>query len=93
MFSRDFSPKDTFVDSILDRLEARGKPYRRWMTDKTPLLIRVNSNAQVPAAFLAAATVEFSRALNERTDLEKVEYATFEGSEGISGVILTLWKS
>jgi HEAT repeat protein len=93
IFTREFSPKDTFISSILGRMEVRGKSYRTWMTERTPLRVVVNPDALDPPAFLAVATIEFRRMLEEAVDLEKVEYATFEGSHGISGVILTLWES
>lgn len=92
LFDRDFSPKETFVGSILDKMEARGRTYRKWMTSDTPVLIRIHPRAQDPAAFLATALVELRRELDLAVDLGKLEYATFEGSAGISGVVVTLWK-
>lgn len=92
LFSRDFAPKERFVDSILDRMEARGKSYRAWMNTQTPVIIDVRSGAQEPAVFLATAKTAFQTRLNRSTDMAMTEYATFEGSEGISGVIVTLWN-
>lgn len=92
LFSREFAPKERFVNSILDRMEVRGKSYRAWMDARTPVIIDVRAGAQDPAVFLAAAKIAFQTRLNRRIDVAKTEYATFEGSETISGVIVTLWN-
>lgn len=93
LFDRDFSPRETFIASILDKMEARGRTYRKWMTADTPVLVRIHPRAQDPTAFLATAVVELRRELDLAVDLDKLEYATFEGSAGISGVVVTLWRS
>ena len=92
LFSRDFAPKERFVDSILDKMEVRGRSYRAWMDGRTPVIIDVRASAQEPAVFLATAKIAFQTRLNRRIDVAKTEYATFEGSEAISGVIVTLWN-
>jgi HEAT repeat protein len=93
LFDRDFSPRETFIASILDKMEARGRTYRKWMTSDTPVLVRIHPRAQDPTAFLATAAIELRRELDLDVDLDKLEYATFEGSGGISGVVVTLWRS
>ena len=93
IFTREFSPKETFVNSILTRMNARGRPYRDWMTEGTPVRILVNPKAQDPMTFTATAMVQFRMLIGDRFDMERLEHATFEGSQGISGVILSHWKN
>jgi len=92
LFNREFSPKQQFVDSILNKMQVRGRSYREWIDVRTPVIVQVRANPQDPATFLATATVEFQKRLNKRIDIEKTEYATFEGSQDTSGVIVTLWN-
>lgn len=92
LFNQDFEPKERFVNSILDKMEVRGRSYRAWMDARTPMIIDVRAGAQEPAVFLSRAKVAFHKRLNRPIDVAKVEYATFEGSEAISGVIVTLWN-
>lgn len=91
LFSRDFSPKETFVNSILTRMNARGRPYKEWMKANTPVKVVVHPNAQEPAAFLAQAAVQF-RLMGVPLSAEKIEYATFEGSDGIRGTVVSQWS-
>ncbi len=74
-------------------MEARGKTYRMWMTNDTPVIVRVHADAQVPHAFLAMATFEFRPILDEVFNMDHLEHATFEGSDRISGVIVTHWNN
>jgi len=91
IFNRDISPKDTFVDSILTRMQARGRPYSSWMRKNTPMRIIVNPQARNPATFMATAMVQFHM-LGIPFNPNRVEYAEFEGGYGVSGVILSHWK-
>jgi hypothetical protein len=91
IFNQDFSPKDTIVNSILTRMQARGRPYSSWMRKNTPIHIVVNPQAQNPATFMAMAMVQF-RMLGIPFNASRVEYAKFEGGYGVSGVILSHWK-
>jgi len=90
MFTRDFQPKKPFVDSILTTMKVHGRPYRDWMTRTTPLKVLVHSDAQDERAIGAHAMVYF-RGIGIAFAPERVEYATFEGSHGISGAIVTHW--
>lgn len=91
IFSREFSPQETFVNSILSRMNAHGRPYKEWMTPNTPVKVVVHSDAQDPTAFLAQAAVQFRR-MGVPFSAEKIEYATFEGSHGISGTVVSQWS-
>lgn len=93
IFNRDFSPRETFINSILAKMTARGRPYRDWMTKETPMRVFVNPNAQDPTTFTAAAMAQFRMLIGDRLDLQRLEHATFDGSHGISGVIVTHWKN
>ena len=92
IFNREFEPKGTFVNSILTRMEARGRPYKEWMTPSTPVRILIHPDAQNPATIAAQAAVQF-RKLGIPFSLDRLEHATFEGSYGISGAIATHWSS
>jgi len=93
LFSRDFEPRETFVNSILDRMQARGRAYRSWMAPDTALRVMTNANAQDPSAIAATGLIGFRSLLGIEPDLDKLEYATFEGSDGIWGSILSLWRT
>lgn len=92
IFTRDFSPKDTFINSILTRMYAHGRSYKEWMLSETPMIVKIHPAAQNPQTFIALATVEFRALIGNRFSIEKLESATFEGSDGISGVILSHWN-
>ncbi|HMY70876.1 MAG TPA: hypothetical protein PLD20_16710 [Blastocatellia bacterium] len=92
IFTREFSPKEPFVNSILTKMNARGRPYCNWMTNDTPMRTFVNPKAQDPTTFTAMAMVQF-RLLIGNFDMNHVECATFESNEGVSGIILSHWKS
>lgn len=91
IFTRDFSEKDVFVNSILTKMRARGRPYAEWMTETTPVHILVNPRAQDPSTFAAMAMVQFRR-LGINFNVAHLEHATFEGSHGIDGVVLSHWS-
>jgi hypothetical protein len=92
IFTREFQPKDTFVTSILTTMKARGRTYKEWMTEKTPVKILVNPDAQNAYTFLAAAMIQF-RMMGITFSADRVEHATFQGSHGISGTVVTHWSS
>ncbi|MBN1271551.1 MAG: HEAT repeat domain-containing protein [Candidatus Aminicenantes bacterium] len=92
IFDREFSDKTVFVNSILSRMEARGKSYKEWMTSKTPVEIIVNSKALDPNLFITMAAVTFRR-LGIDFDYDRLEYADLSGTHNISGVVITHWKS
>jgi hypothetical protein len=92
LFNREFQPRDQFVNSILTRMNARGHPYRDWMTARTILRTLVVPNAQDPATCTATALVQFRLMLGERANLDHVEVADFEGSAGVSGVVVSHWS-
>lgn len=91
VFTRDFEPKDVFVTSILTKMKARGRTYKEWMSDKTPVKILVHPRAQDPMTVIAQAMVQF-RMMGIPFSAPNVEQATFEGSQGISGTIITHWS-
>lgn len=91
ILNKDLTTKKAFVNSILSKLIARGRPYREWMTESTPVEIHVNPSAQDPMTFAATALVTFGRLLGEESTLERLEHATFQSGDGISGVILSYW--
>ena len=92
IFNREFSPKETFTNSILSKMIARGRPYSDWMTEKTPLRMLVNANAQDSTTYIAMATVQFRQLIGDQFNMDRLESATFEGSHGIAGVILSHWN-
>lgn len=92
MFNREFSPKEKFVNSILEKMKAKGRPYKEWMSDSTPVRVLVIPNTQDPMKFMPWAIVQF-RPLVASFSVDNIRYATFEGSEGISGVVVTHWSS
>jgi len=73
-------------------MNARGRPYRDWMTPGTQMRTLVKANATNSGTYMATALVEFRILLGERASLDKVEVANFQGSEGVSGVILSNWS-
>ena len=91
IFNRDFTPKDTFVNSILTRMNARGRPYKEWMSANTPLKVLVHPDAQNPMTFLAQAALQF-RMMGIAFSVDNVEQATFDGSDGISGTVVSHWS-
>jgi hypothetical protein len=92
IFTRDFEPKGTFVDSILTKMKARDLTYRDWMSADTPVTILVHPSAQDATVIAAQATVQF-RMMGIVFSAEKVESATFEGDDGISGSVVTHWSA
>ena len=92
IFTRDFEPKSTFINSVLTKMKARGRPYVEWMTEKTSMQVLVSPKAQDPMTFLANAAVQF-RTMGIAFSLENVEHATFEGSDGVSGTVVTHWST
>ncbi len=91
VFNRDFAPKDTFVNSILTRMNARGRPYKDWMKPHTPLKVIVHPDAQNPTSFLAQAMVQF-RLMGVAFSFDNVEQATFDGSDGTRGTVVSHWS-
>jgi hypothetical protein len=92
IFTKDFEPKGTFVNSILTKMTAHNKSYKEWMKENTPVKIFVHPQAQNPNTFLALAMVQF-KTMGIEFSAENLEQATFEGSEGISGTVVTHWSS
>lgn len=92
IFSKEFSPKDKFINSILEKMQARGRPYKDWISENTPVRIIVSPNVKDPVSFIPRAIVAF-RPIVPLFSVDRIEYAPFEGSEGISGVIVTHWSS
>ena len=91
IFTKDFEPKYVFIDSILTKMRARGQTYKEWMTADTPVRVLIDPSAQNPMTYIARATVQFQR-MGVDFSLENVEHATFEGNQGISGVVVTHWS-
>ncbi len=91
-FNKDFSPREQFINSILNKMIAMGSPYRSWMSDSTPLHVLVNPDVDKVMSRTARATVEFSRILGSRFSLEQMQAADFQGSEGITGYIYSHWS-
>lgn len=84
--------RETFVNSILSKMLARGRPYRQWMSASTPVSILVNPSVHDPYQGMAAAVVRFRRLLGGDYSMERMEQADFEGSDGISGIIFSSWS-
>jgi hypothetical protein len=91
VFAKEFTPKDVFINSILTKMIAHGRTYQDWMNTKTPKRILINPKAQDPMTMLANAAVQF-RMMGIPYRSENVEHATFEGSQGIVGSIITHWS-
>jgi len=91
IFNREFAPKEKFVNSILTRMNARGRPYKDSMTPHTPLKVVVHPDAQNPTSFLAQAMMHF-RLMGVAFSVDNVEHATFDGSDGICGTVITHWS-
>lgn len=92
IFNRDFSPKDQIMNSVITHMSARGHTYSYWLRPDTPKLVFVSPKAQEPSAYMPIALIQFRMVLGERASLKNIEVAQFQGSEGVSGVILSHWK-
>jgi HEAT repeat protein len=92
VFNRDFPTSGQFVNEILDQLTTRGRTYQSWMHDGTPVRIKFHPNAQDQMTAAAIAMVEFHMLIGERADPEKIQFGTFEGSQGIVGSVLSHWQ-
>lgn len=74
-------------------MKARGQTYQERMNEWTPLKLLVNRDANQTYTYLAIATIEFARLLESAFNSDRLEVASFEATEGISGVVLTHRKT
>ena len=91
VFNRKFPTIHQFVDEILDQLTTRGKTYRYWMRDDTPVKIKIHPKSQEQYSVSALAVVEFHKLLGDHVDLCNVQFGTFEGSQDVVGSIMSYW--
>jgi hypothetical protein len=91
VFNRDFPTSGQFVDEILSRLTTRGRTYRSWMRDDTPVRIKFNPKAQDEMTVAAMALIEFRKLIGGDADPKRVQFGTFEGNQGIVGSVLSHW--
>lgn len=92
VFNRDFPTSHQFVDEILSQLTTRGRTYRHWMREGTPVRVKTHANAQDQMTVAAMALIEFRRMGVNGADLRRVQFGTFEGSAGVVGSVLSHWS-
>jgi hypothetical protein len=92
VFNREFAGQEQFVNEILGQLKTKGRTYREWMRHDTPVLVKAHPKAQDQMTAATMALVEFRRAGLEHADLRRVQFGTFEGSQGIVGAVLSHWS-
>jgi len=90
-FNNDFNPKDAFINAILTKMKARGRTYREWMTDKTPLGVFIDPDTKDPTMILARAAAQF-RSMGISFSADNVEPAPFEGTQGRTGTVVAHWS-
>lgn len=92
IFNQEFSPKEPFVNEILIGMSVRDKPYKYWLTKKTPIKTFVNKNAQDPYYYMAMSFIQFQKMVGNKFNRESIEVAEFQGTKGMNGVILSHWS-
>jgi hypothetical protein len=92
VFNQEF---DSFqiINSILNRMEAHGLPYRLWIHSETPRKVLTAPRAQDPGVYMALAAVQFRIMLGASFALDRVEVANLKGTDGVGGVVLSHWTT
>lgn len=91
VFNCDFPTKYGFAEEILNNLTTRGKTYKSWMKNNTPVLIKVHQKAQDQMTVATIALVEFRKLIGNKADPGNIQFGTFEGSRDIFGSVLSYW--
>lgn len=91
VFNRDFPTSGQFAEEILNNLTTRGRTYKSWMRDNTPVRIKVHQKAQDQMTVASIAFVEFRKLIGDKADPGNIQFGTFEGSQGIFGSVLSHW--
>ena len=92
IFNKDFVQQENFMNEILSSMTVRNKPYRSWVSDKTKIKSFVKEDSQNPHVYTAMAFINFQTMLGDKFESSNIEVATFQGTEGIKGVILSHWS-
>jgi len=92
IFNKDFVGEESFMNEILGGLTVRNKPYRSWVSGETKVKSFVREDCQNPLVYTPMAFINFQMMLGAKYDSSNIEVATFQGTEGIEGVLLSHWS-
>ena len=92
IFNKDFVQQESFMNEILSGLTVRNKPYQSWVSDETKVKSFVKEDSQNPQVYTPIAFINFQEMLGDKYESSNIEVATFMGTEGIKGVVLSHWS-
>jgi len=92
IFNKDFVEQESFMNEILSGLTVRNKPYKSWVSNKTKVKSFVKEDSQNPQVYTPMAFINFQKMLGNKYESSNIEVATFQGTEGIKGVLLSHWS-
>ena len=92
LFNKDFVQQKSFMNEILSSMTVRNKAYISWVSDETKVKSFVKEDSQNPQVYTAMAFINFQIMLGDKFESSNIEIATFQGSQGINGVILSHWS-
>jgi hypothetical protein len=92
IFNKDFVQQESFMNEILSGLTVRNKPYKSWVSDETKVKTIVKEDSQNPQVYTPMAFSNFQKMLGDKYESSNIEVATFQGTEGINGVLLSHWS-
>jgi len=93
IFNRDFVQQESLINEILGSMTVRNKPYRSWVSDETKVKSFVKEDSQNPHVYTPMAFIHFQMMLGDKFEASNIEVATFQGTEGIRGVLLSHWSN
>ena len=92
IFNKDFVQQKSFMNEILSGMTVRNRTYISWVSDETKVKSFVREDSQNPQVYTAMAFINFHIMLGDKFESSNIEVATFQGTEGIKGVILSHWS-
>jgi len=92
IFNKNFVQQESFMNEILSSMTVRNKPYRSWVSDGTKIKSFVKEDSQNPQVYTPMAFINFQTMLGDKFESSNIEVATFQGTQGIKGVILSHWS-
>ena len=92
LFNKDFVQQKSFMNEILSSMTVRNKAYISWVSAETKVKSFVREDSQNPQVYTPMAFINFQIMLGDKFESSNIEIATFQGTEGIKGVILSHWS-